>query len=76
MTEEELFALPVSVPLVTAGRALGMGRTKAHELARRNEFPCRVLRLGGTYRVPKADLLRLLGLEREARPREMAGIAS
>lgn len=76
MTEDEVLGLPVSVPLVTAGRALGMGRTKAHELARRNEFPCRVLRLGGTYRVPKADLLRVLGLDPESRSQEMADIAS
>lgn len=61
MTEAELDALPVSVSLVEAGRALRMGRTKAHDLVRRNEFPCRVLRLGGAYVVPKAELLRVLG---------------
>lgn len=62
MTEAELAALPVSVPLVEAGRALCMGRTKAHELARKDKFPCRVLRLGGAYVVPKAELMRVLGL--------------
>ena len=61
MTEAELAALPVSVPLVTAGRALCMGRTKAHELVRNDQFPCRVLRLGGAYVVPKTELLRVLG---------------
>lgn len=71
MSEEELLALPVSVPLVTAGRALGVGRTKSHELARRGEFPCRVIRIGGTYLVPKAELLRLLGLRSDA-SRELA----
>lgn len=74
MSEEELFALPVSVPLVTAGRALGMGRTKSHDLARRGEFPCRVLRIGGTYAVPKVELLRLLGLLPSA-PRELVEAA-
>lgn len=63
MTSEELRALPVAVPLVEAGRALCMGRTKSHELARAGEFPCRVLRLGSAYIVPKAELLRLLGIE-------------
>lgn len=63
MTEAELAALPVSVPLVEAGRALCMGRTKAHELARNGQFPCRLLRLGGAYVVPKAELLRVLGLD-------------
>ena len=62
MTEAELAALPVSVPLVEAGRALCMGRTKSHELVRKDQFPCRVLRLGGAYVVPKAELLRVLGL--------------
>lgn len=61
MTEAELAALPVSIPLVEAGRALCMGRTKAHELARRDQFPCPVRRLGGGYVVTKPDLLRVLG---------------
>jgi hypothetical protein len=61
MTEDELRALPVSVPLVEAGRALCMGRTKAHELARQGQFPCTVLRLGGAYVVPKPALLQVLG---------------
>jgi hypothetical protein len=61
MTEAELAALPVSVPLVEAGRALGMGRTKAHELARQDKFPCRLVRCGGGYVVPKPELLRVLG---------------
>jgi hypothetical protein len=61
MTEEELAALPVAVPLVEAGRALCMGRTKSQELVRRDEFPCRVVSCGGRYVVPKPELLRLLG---------------
>ncbi|MDH2429344.1 DNA-binding protein [Sphaerisporangium sp. TRM90804] len=65
MTEEEIRALPVAVPLVTAGRALLMGRTKAHELARYNKFPCQVLRIGGSYVVRKVDLLKVLGLMAE-----------
>ncbi|WP_242642104.1 hypothetical protein [Lentzea alba] len=50
---------------MTAGRALGIGRTKAYELARAEDFPARVLRLGNTYRVVTADLLRLLGVEED-----------
>ncbi|MDF5755785.1 hypothetical protein [Spongiactinospora sp. TRM90649] len=63
MTEQELVALPLAVDIVTAGRALGVGRTKAHELVRSGDFPCQVLPLGHTYRVTKVDLLRTLGLE-------------
>jgi len=62
LTREELLALPAIVGLVTAARALGIGRTRAFELARRGEFPVPVLRVGRTYRVPTAGLLRLLGI--------------
>jgi hypothetical protein len=62
MSVEELRALPATVNLTTAARALGCGRSLAYELARRDQFPCRVLRLGTRYLVPTADLLRTLGL--------------
>jgi hypothetical protein len=60
---EELLALPVTVDLPTAGRAFGIGRTKAHELARNGTFPCPVLRVGNTYRVGRAAILRSLGID-------------
>jgi hypothetical protein len=63
MTAAELAALPVAFDLVTAGRAFDIGRTKSHELARRGQFPCRVLRVGNQYRVTRHDLLRALGVE-------------
>jgi len=66
LTEEQVRALPVAVPLVTAGRALLMGRTKSHELARKGAFPCKVLRLGAAYVVPKAALLNVLGLAEDS----------
>jgi hypothetical protein len=62
MTRDELLALPAVVDLQTAARALSIGRTRAFELVRRDEFPVPVLRVGVTYRVPTAPLLRLLGL--------------
>jgi predicted DNA-binding transcriptional regulator AlpA len=61
MTRDELLALPVTIDLVAAGRALGLGRTLAYDLAKRGEFPVRLLRLGIKYRVARADLLRYLG---------------
>jgi hypothetical protein len=69
---KELKALPAAVDIVTAGRAFGMGRTKANELARSGEFPVPVLRLGASYRVRTADLLAFLGIEpgRPGAPRE------
>jgi excisionase family DNA binding protein len=63
LTRAELLALPVTVDVTTAARALGLGRSTAYELARRGEFPCRVLRIGSSYRIPTADLLRVLGIE-------------
>jgi hypothetical protein len=65
LTPAEIRALPAVLDLVTAGRALGIGRTKAYQLARSGIFPCRVLRVGSSYLVPAADLLTLLGLTSE-----------
>jgi len=62
MTYEELMALPVSVDLMAAARALGIGRSLAYDMAKRGRFPVRVLRLGNRYRVTRADLLRVLGV--------------
>ena len=35
-----------TVDLMTAARVLGLGRTKAYDLARQQQFPCPVLRIG------------------------------
>jgi excisionase family DNA binding protein len=50
---------------MTAAHVLGIGRTKAYELARHGEFPCLAIRVGDLYRVSTADLLRLLGTSPE-----------
>jgi hypothetical protein len=63
MTETELLTLPLNVDLVTAGRALGLGRNLSYELARTNKFPCRVIPAGTRFRVPRAELLRVLGID-------------
>jgi excisionase family DNA binding protein len=68
LTTAELLALPAVVDVPTAARALGIGRSTAYELARRAELPCRVLRIGGSYRIPTADLLRVLGIEPSTGP--------
>ena len=59
VTIAQLSAAP-TVDLMTAACALGLGRTKAYDLARRQQFPCRVLRIGDTNRVPTAGLLEPL----------------
>jgi hypothetical protein len=63
MQKDELLALPVSVDLTTAGRAFGLGRTRAYELARAGQFPCRVIPVGRKFRVPRSALLEALGVE-------------
>ena len=67
MTLAELLAMPVTVDIGTASRALGLSRSTGYEFARRNEFPCRVLRVGSSYRVPTAELFRVLGISPEQR---------
>ncbi|MGW3031280.1 helix-turn-helix domain-containing protein [Streptomyces sp. NPDC001178] len=61
---EELVALPATVNVTTAARALGISRDKAYALIRSGSFPVRTLPLGSTVRVPTAELWRLLGVER------------
>lgn len=68
MSEQELAELPLTVDLVTAGRAHGLGRTISYELVRRDEFPCPVHRRGRYYRVFKADLVTSLGLGMDGKP--------
>lgn len=63
LSSAELLALPAAIDLETANLAIGLGRSKGYDLARRDAYPCRVLRLGKQYRVITADLLRLLGIE-------------
>lgn len=58
---------PPSVSLMTAAAALGIGRTKAYDMAKRDEFPVPVIRIGDVYRVRTAELLAFLGIS-EAPP--------
>lgn len=53
-----------TISLQEAAVRLGIGKSHAYALASTGRFPCRVLKIGRIYRVPKADLERLLG-ERE-----------
>jgi excisionase family DNA binding protein len=56
---------PLLEPTIDVERAaslLGIGRTKAYELARAGRFPVPLLACGRRYRVPSAPLLDALGL--------------
>ncbi|MEU5195222.1 hypothetical protein AB0G86_14370 [Streptomyces scabiei] len=62
MSEAEVLALPVSVPLELANRALGLGRTRGYQRAKNGTYPIEVLRHGVAYRCRRSDILRYLGL--------------
>jgi hypothetical protein len=69
LTFDQLHALPTVVDLMTAARALGIGRTKAYQLAHTGQFPCRIIRVGTGYHVPTAELLKVLGITSVPLPR-------
>ncbi|MHB1444901.1 MAG: helix-turn-helix domain-containing protein [Acidimicrobiales bacterium] len=63
----ELSELPVVLSVEEAAGILRIGRTCAYDLARRYEATegregLPVIRVGRLFRVPRASLLRLLGL--------------
>jgi hypothetical protein len=62
LTLRDLQNLPPTIDIMTAAGVLGIGRTKAYELAREGAFPVRIIRIGDLYRVATADLLRLVGV--------------
>jgi hypothetical protein len=62
MTLEEVLALPATVNVVTAARALGIGHNKAYDLIKAGTFPVRTLTMGGTVRIPTAALWEALGI--------------
>ncbi|KAB1153320.1 helix-turn-helix domain-containing protein [Micromonospora sp. AMSO12t] len=62
-TIEAVRELGVTTDVETAGAILGIGRTKAYKLAKTNEFPVRLLRVGRRYLVPVPAILKLLAIE-------------
>ena len=62
LTAREIAELPAVVDAVTAGRLLGIGRTRTYQLLRTGRFPVPVFRVGARWRVPTAGICRLLGL--------------
>ena len=60
-TPEAVRGLGMTTDLETAAAILGIGRTLAFELAKNNQFPVRLLRLGRRVRVAVPELLEYLG---------------
>lgn len=63
MTVTEARALPVSVDIVTAGRAFGMSRDASYRAVAGGKFPVRVIRAGRCLVVPRAEILRVLCID-------------
>ncbi|HEY7222533.1 MAG TPA: DNA-binding protein [Micromonosporaceae bacterium] len=64
-TIDAVRSLGTTTGVETAGAILGIGRTKAYELAKAGTFPVAVLRIGRRYVVPVPPLLTLLGAPAE-----------
>ena len=62
-TIDAVRGLGATVDVETAGAILGIGRSKSYELAKADEFPVRVLRIGRRYLVPTPAILELLGVD-------------
>jgi hypothetical protein len=63
LTIDAIRRLGATTDIETAGEILGIGRSKAYELAAADEFPVRVIRIGRRYLVPIPALLELLGVQ-------------
>ena len=59
-TEQRIRALGAVTDLPTAGAIFGLGRAMAYELAKNDDFPVPVIRVGTRYRVPVAPILAAL----------------
>lgn len=66
-TAAEILRWPVTVDVVLAGKAYGLGRGTSYELARRAAFPVKVRRIGTRLRVATADIVADLGISTEIR---------
>ncbi|MER6633696.1 DNA-binding protein [Streptomyces sp. NPDC000987] len=66
LTVGDLLNLPPTTDVATGGKAFGMGSTKAYQLARDGQFPCKVVKVGSSYRVVTADMLRVLCVQESA----------
>lgn len=51
---------PATVSVSRAALAFGLSRSHAYDAASRGEFPARVIKVGGRYRVVTASIVRVL----------------
>ncbi len=67
---QDLIEAGPTIELPLANKSLGISRAHGYALAKQGNYPVRLLKLGGAYRVVTSELLALLGiapdLERQA----------
>jgi predicted DNA-binding transcriptional regulator AlpA len=61
-TEDRIRTLGAITDLPTAASIFGLSRTAAYDLAKADQFPVPVIRVGARYRVPVAAILAVLHL--------------
>jgi excisionase family DNA binding protein len=66
MSRQELLALPATLDVPTAARALGVSRTQAYELIRTGLWP--TVRVGRLIKIPTEPILELLGIRPDGKP--------
>jgi len=59
-TRDAVEALGMTTDVEVAGEILGIGRTTAYAMARRGDFPAKIVRIGRRYKVSVPALLKLL----------------
>ncbi|MFC5996258.1 DNA-binding protein [Pseudonocardia hispaniensis] len=59
-TLDEIKKWPATVDIPQACRPFGISRSHGYELAGRDAFPARVLKVGGRYRVITASIIAAL----------------
>jgi predicted DNA-binding transcriptional regulator AlpA len=62
-TLDEIRRWPATVDVPKAATAFGVSRSHAYELITLGDFPAKVLRVGGRYRVITASIVRALSDE-------------
>jgi len=59
---QELLDAGPTIDLPLANRLLGISKAHGYSLAKRGDYPVRLLKLGHSYRVVTSELLTLLGV--------------
>jgi excisionase family DNA binding protein len=64
LTQADPGRLSAALTVTQAAELLKIGRSHAYEAVKSGEWPTRVIRVGRCIRIPAAEVLRLLGVDR------------